>query len=54
MLAKKVDTSKRQLDFGAGGVFMVRKFDRELKLEAMRIVPESHRGVAVVVEERRV
>ena len=29
LLAKKVDTSKRQLDFGAGGIFMVRKFDRE-------------------------
>ena len=51
MLAKKVDTSKRQLDFGAGGVFMVRKFDRELKLEAMRMASEEG-STAVEVEQR--
>ena len=36
-----VDTSKCQLDFGAGGISMVRKFDRELKLEAIRMPLEE-------------
>ena len=31
------DFSKRQMDFSAGGILMVRKFDRELKLEAIRM-----------------
>ena len=50
MLAKKVDTSKRRLDFGARGIFMVRKFDRELKLEAIRMASEEG-STAVEVEQ---
>jgi len=50
MLAKKVDTSKRRLDFGARGIFMVRKFDRELKLEAIRMASEEG-SAAVEVEQ---
>ena len=51
MLAKKVDTSKRRLDFGARGIFMVRKFDRELKLEAIRMDSEEG-STAVEVDQR--
>jgi transposase len=43
-----VDTWKRQVKFLAGGVLMSRKYDREFKLEAIRLAAEegvSARGV---------
>jgi transposase len=43
-----VDTSKRQVNFLAGGVLMAHKYDREFKVESIRMAAEegvSARGV---------